>query len=96
MGKAPIAFQTAVDYGPMQPVTHCMLAGPPDVLFEGQMDMVPWPCGAVPGAASRETTTCDLQQDTVSRAPSGGSGRNCCLMLLATRRCYAEPLYGLL
>ena len=68
MGKAPVAFQTAVDYGPMQPVTHCVLVGPPDVLFEGQMDMVPWPCGAVPGAASRETTTCDLQQDTVSRA----------------------------
>ncbi|XP_056442699.1 zinc finger protein Gfi-1-like isoform X1 [Gadus chalcogrammus] len=33
------------------------------VVFEGQMDMVPWPGGVVPGAASRETTTCDLQQD---------------------------------
>ncbi|XP_030207698.1 uncharacterized protein LOC115540494 isoform X2 [Gadus morhua] len=29
------------------------------VVFEGQMDMVPWPGGVV-----RETTTCDLQQDT--------------------------------
>ena len=47
----------------MHPMTDCVLAGPPGVVFEGQMDMVPWPGGVV-----RETTTCDLQQDTVSRA----------------------------
>ena len=52
----------------MHPMTDCVLAGPPGVVFEGQMDMVPWPGGVVPGTASRETTTCDLQQDMVSRA----------------------------
>ncbi|KAG7266098.1 hypothetical protein CRUP_026735, partial [Coryphaenoides rupestris] len=36
------------------------------VVFEEQMDMVPWAGAAAPGAAGREPATCDLQQDTAA------------------------------